>query len=62
MSMKNVFQHVCEIIGWRMLCALSDDAAFSTGLACSATVEVWKIPMHEAHFDAILQCQKIVAF
>ena len=37
-------------------------AALSTGLACSATVEVLKISMHEAHVDAILQCQKIIAF
>ena len=37
-------------------------AAFSIGLACSATVEVLKISMHEAHVDAILQCQKIIVF
>ena len=37
-------------------------ATFSTGLACSAAVEVLKISMHEAHVDAILQCQKIIAF
>ena len=33
-------------------------ATFSIGLACSATVEVLEMSMHEAHVDAILQCQK----
>ena len=35
-------------------------AAFSIGLAYSETVEVFKVSMHEAHVDAILQCQNII--
>ena len=35
---------------------------YSIGVTCSATVKVLQIVIHEAHVDAILQCQKIIAF
>ena len=49
---------VCTVGRW----CVTFSATFSIGLTCSATGEVLKISMHEAHVDAILQCQKLIGF